>query len=285
MICAICKHAVADTGLLCDDCSDELASAEIAPEQIEDYIETPVAAGLIDQWGRPHRIEASTTVGRNVNAHGIAIFESSVSRLHARIERVGDAWIVRDLASANGTFIDSRQVQGSATIQDGERIRFGEISFHFLVDVASLPPPRFTSLIGKTVSSPDPRALTEPTLPLSRGDLAMRTLAMRLHEPTGGGGGVVEIDGKQVQLTTPQFELVSLLVARMTQESGLAEDARGFVKPTELMMKLSWDSQEPNDDHVRQLVRRVRRLLRKADLDELIESRPRTGYRLRVIPA
>jgi hypothetical protein len=40
----------------------------------------------------------------------------------------------------------------------------------------------------------------------------------------------------------------------------------------------------PNENHVKQLVRRVRRALMKVARGDLIESRHRFGYRLRAIP-
>jgi DNA-binding winged helix-turn-helix (wHTH) protein len=107
---------------------------------------------------------------------------------------------------------------------------------------------------------------------------------IRLHEPTGGGGGLVDVDGRQVQLTATQFELIALLVKRMADESHQPDLVRGFVRTSELIADLSWDTRDPGDNHVKQLVRRVRRALIKAEIGDLIESRHRFGYRLRAIP-
>ena len=115
-------------------------------------------------------------------------------------------------------------------------------------------------------------------------DVGLPELEMRLHEPTGGGGGVVEVTSKQVQLTATQFELFSLLVRRMVEEAHQPDLVRGFVRTSELIGDLSWDTRDPGDNHVKQLVRRVRRALIKADIGDLIESRHRFGYRLRVVP-
>ena len=103
-----------------------------------------------------------------------------------------------------------------------------------------------------------------------------------LQAPRGGGGGLVVIDGRPVQLTTPQYELMALLVDRMRSDAAKPDDERGFVAMTELM-RLSLDVSNPGDDHVRQLVRRVRRALLKADIGDLIEAKRGVGYRLRVV--
>jgi DNA-binding response OmpR family regulator len=109
-------------------------------------------------------------------------------------------------------------------------------------------------------------------------------MTFKLHEPTGGGGGLVEVDGKQVQLTTTQFELMALMVRRMAAEAHQPEIVRGFVRSSELIADLSWDTHDPTENHVKQLVRRVRRALIKSEIGDLIESRHRFGYRLRAIP-
>ena len=103
-------------------------------------------------------------------------------------------------------------------------------------------------------------------------------------QPTGGGGGLIEVNGKQVQLTTTQFELMALMIRRMGNEAHQPELVRGFVRSSELIADLSWDTREPSENHVKQLVRRVRRALIKSEIGDLIESRHRFGYRLRAIP-
>jgi DNA-binding response OmpR family regulator len=115
-------------------------------------------------------------------------------------------------------------------------------------------------------------------------DVGLPTMSFQLHEPTGGGGGLIEVDGKQVQLTTTQFELMALMIRRMASEEHQPELVRGFVRSSELIADLSWDTREPSENHVKQLVRRVRRALIKNEIGDLIESRHRFGYRLRAIP-
>src|SRR3569623_3368564 len=71
----------------------------------------------------------------------------------------------------------------------------------------------------------------------------------------------------------------------MATEQLQPELVRGFVRSSELIADLSWDTREPSENHVKQLERRVRRALVKSDIGDLIESRHRFGYRLRAIPA
>jgi hypothetical protein len=275
--------------VLCEECRDELSSPiKIMPEQIQLHGARPTMAALIDIWGRPHRLDPRTLIGRQVDGQGLAILEPSVSRHHAHLTLDNDEWTVRDLGSANGTFQDDKLIANPIEVHEGDRIRFGHIAFYFVEDVARLPPPRLGRTMTATIRPTD-RSATLQSFPIQPADdegtdVGLPVMSFKLHEPTGGGGGLIEVDGKQVQLTTTQFELMALMIKRMAGELHQPELVRGFVRSSELIADLSWDTREPSENHVKQLVRRVRRALIKSEIGDLIESRHRFGYRLRAIP-
>ncbi|MBA2543998.1 MAG: FHA domain-containing protein, partial [Deltaproteobacteria bacterium] len=220
----------------------------------------------------------------------LAILEPSVSRHHAHVTLDGEVWTLRDLGSANGPYLDDKMIEAAVQINDGDRVRFGHIAFYFITDISRLPTPRIGRTATVTIKPPEQRAVV-PTLPEvepfeeeERTNVGLPAMTFQLHEPTGGGGGLIEVDGKQVQLTTTQFELMALMIRRMASESHQPELVRGFVRSSELIADLSWDTREPSENHVKQLVRRVRRALIKSEIGDLIESRHRFGYRLRAIP-
>jgi len=288
----------AEVGVLCEEGRDELSSPiRITPEQIQLRVQRPTSAALVDLWGRAHQLDPRTLIGRQIDAHGLAVLEPSVSRHHAHLTLDNDQWTVRDLGSANGTYIDDKLVESPTTVVDGTRVRFGHIAFYLIQDIDRLPAPRISRSQTTTLRPTDVQhtpGTPRPAPPSAqaqdkfeeeeRTDVGLPEMRFRLHEPTGGGGGLIEIDGKQVQLTTTQFELMALMIKRMATERHQPELVRGFVRSSELIADLSWDTREPSENHVKQLVRRVRRALMKSEIGDLIESRHRFGYRLRAIP-
>ncbi len=292
--CPVCVERPAEVGVLCEECRDDLSSPiRISQEQILGRVQAVTSAALLDLWGRPHQLDAHSRIGRQIEERGVAVLEPSVSRNHAELLHEDGKWMIRDLGSANGTFVEDKLIEAPTHVLSGQRLRFGHIAFYLVEDMARLPPPK-TSRTTTTTIRPGalplvraPHAGVDPTsddFVEERTDVGLPEMRFRLHEPTGGGGGLIEVDGKQVQLTTTQFELMALMIRRMASESHQPELVRGFVRSSELIADLSWDTREPSENHVKQLVRRVRRALMKSEIGDLIESRHRFGYRLRAIP-
>ena len=111
MSCAVCGQRPAVMGVLCVPCADRLKSpVALAPEQIVAHDMRDANAALVDVWGRPHRIDTSIQIGRASDGPTLCVIEPTVSRHHASFAREGERWIVRDLGSANGTFVDDARV-------------------------------------------------------------------------------------------------------------------------------------------------------------------------------
>lgn len=78
--------------------------------------------------GRATTVRAMiTTVGRDPGA-GLPLDDESVSRMHARLDREGDALIVTDLKSSNGTSVNGQDVLRSA-LRPGDVVSFGDVQF------------------------------------------------------------------------------------------------------------------------------------------------------------
>jgi pSer/pThr/pTyr-binding forkhead associated (FHA) protein len=89
-------------------------------------------------WERPDgsRVEFELTapimtVGRDETAD-IQVDEPLVSRLHARIERRGEAFVVLDLGSTNYTRVNGERVS-ERTLTHGDEVHFARARCQFLV--------------------------------------------------------------------------------------------------------------------------------------------------------
>lgn len=251
----------------------------IVPEQIILRGTKPTSSALVDAWGRVHSLDPRTSVGRD-GADGLFLFEPHVSRRHAVIARKGSRWWLTDLHSSNGTFLDGERISKRTELQHAARITFGVLNMFYVAHADVVGAPRSTR---RNTTNALPRATTARNRLRTR-ELELPQIKMRYHEPTGGGGGLVQLLGKTVQLTPPQLELVVILAQRMAADTATPADERGFVAAAHLLEVVSLDATGPNPDNIRQLVRRVRRVFHAAGLPDLIESRRGRGYRFRTPP-
>ena len=75
-------------------------------------------------------------VGRDGEA-AIQIDEPLVSRLHARLERRGDGWVVRDLDSTNFTRVNGQRVGRERELEDGDELLFARARCVFRLGASS----------------------------------------------------------------------------------------------------------------------------------------------------
>lgn len=71
-----------------------------------------------------------TTIGRHPEC-GIVVDAGAVSRYHAKIVANSDDYLVEDLGSRNGTFLNGQLLTKPEHLQEGDRIRISEIEFTF----------------------------------------------------------------------------------------------------------------------------------------------------------
>ena len=84
-------------------------------------------------------LQKELTIGRDV-ANNICLDDFSVSRRHCMIVQSGDKFLVRDLGSHNGTFVNGSAVE-ERLLEHGDRIAVGSSVFQFSVSPAKTPAP------------------------------------------------------------------------------------------------------------------------------------------------
>ncbi|MDX1581970.1 MAG: FHA domain-containing serine/threonine-protein kinase [Thermoanaerobaculia bacterium] len=71
-----------------------------------------------------HRLTADDVMVGRDRSCGIVLSHPAVSRRHARITRRGDEFVVEDLQSANGTYVNNRKID-KVSLSPGDVVRFG----------------------------------------------------------------------------------------------------------------------------------------------------------------
>jgi predicted component of type VI protein secretion system len=94
------------------------------------------------------------TIGRD-STNEIVINDAEVSRRHARLTFQGGKYVLEDLGSTNGTFVNGQRLAGPRVLKTGEVVSFGE-QIVLVFEAVSLDP-------GATMVSP--RAAAVPAAP------------------------------------------------------------------------------------------------------------------------
>ncbi len=110
----------------------------------------------VETFTHPVKLEhAETTIGRETSNH-IRLAHGAVSRSHAKISCTAGQYILTDLQSRNGTFVNRSRIQ-RAVLHSDDMIHFGNRGFLF-----KLENPEYTSkTIEKPVSLPETVSITE----------------------------------------------------------------------------------------------------------------------------
>jgi len=83
------------------------------------------AATIQIEWDRP-----ILTLGRDP-ANDIVIDHPLASRRHARLERDENGYLIRDLDSTNGTYVNGERIEGVQTLHNQDRIWIADAEIVF----------------------------------------------------------------------------------------------------------------------------------------------------------
>ncbi|MDP2874554.1 MAG: FHA domain-containing protein [Holophaga sp.] len=106
------------------------------------------------------------TVGRGPG-NALCLEDASVSSHHAVFRHTGGQWLLQDLDSTNGTWVNGNRIQGRAWLSPGDAVRFGVVNVRlegFGASQPAAPPPVPGAAVR--VPPPPPQPLPPPTPPL-----------------------------------------------------------------------------------------------------------------------
>jgi pSer/pThr/pTyr-binding forkhead associated (FHA) protein len=100
----------------------------------------PGLGTLVERVAHPHAVatlvlpasdNAFLVVGRSRRCD-VVVDDLSVSREHAALVLYGGQWFVCDRSSTNGTRVNGRRIWGTASVQPGDLVSFGEARFRLM---------------------------------------------------------------------------------------------------------------------------------------------------------
>jgi hypothetical protein len=154
MVCERCGHVNQTGARFCSSCGSPLAAAhdddstttmtlsavEAADleDEFERYLEgLPPGVGLLvvrhgPDAGSSYRLErAVTTVGRHPDSD-IFLDDVTVSRRHVRIDHDAQGYLMNDVGSLNGTYVNRTRVD-EARLRHGDEVQVGRYRLSFVL--------------------------------------------------------------------------------------------------------------------------------------------------------
>jgi adenylate cyclase len=174
---------------------------------------------------------ATRSVGRT-EACDIPVPDTTVSRRHAELVTDAEGLLVRDLGSANGTYVNDAPV-GEARLAAGDRLRFGQCGFRVEADGAPSGPPRPAAVAGAGIVRQVPMPAPGVVGPVDEADRTQRKLSLLLQVSTALAKAR-DVDALLAQIVAHVFQVlpadraaILLCDGAGRLEPRLSRDARG----------------------------------------------------------
>jgi hypothetical protein len=103
-------------------------------------------------------------IGRD-SSNGVAINDAEVSRKHSRLTFQGGKYVLEDLGSTNGTFVNGQRLAGPVVLKPGDVISLGE-HIVLMYEVVNVDPGATVAISRKSLQ-PEPPPLAPSSLPPS----------------------------------------------------------------------------------------------------------------------
>ncbi len=212
----------------------------------DDWMSTHLSLpGLVTLYAPEHGAPAAVPLtdellmGRAPPADLLLPFRS-VSHAHARSLRRGERWLVEDLQSHNGTFVNGARVL-RAVLSHGDQLRLGAVVLElreqgierFFEPLASTPlPVCVEALVGPSLSALRREILRFapvdlPVLVLGESGTGKELVARALHAASGRAGGFAAVNCAAMPASLMEAELFG---AKRGAFTGLDHDRLGLVR-------------------------------------------------------
>lgn len=148
IVCSRCGHPNSEASNYCSSCGFDLHRSHEEPTSehavvtidSDDSDAEPPAPGsavFVVKRGRKagerYNVTAThTTIGRHPESD-IFLDDVTVSRRHAEVHREGEAVLLNDAGSLNGTYLNRTRIE-SGSLRSGDEVQIGKFKLVFLTD-------------------------------------------------------------------------------------------------------------------------------------------------------
>ena len=105
------------------------AAATPTQPQVAPLASLLVRSGTLKGRRLPVKVPV-VNIGR-AEFNDVVIADASVSTSHAKLQRRDDVWVLTDLGSTNGTFVEGERLSGEVALGPGTTVKFGEVAVLF----------------------------------------------------------------------------------------------------------------------------------------------------------
>ncbi|MDQ3106683.1 MAG: zinc-ribbon and FHA domain-containing protein [Actinomycetota bacterium] len=134
--CSSCGHALGQADEPTTITFQSIDPGDLAEDQVVTVPEMPDGGGLL--WvkrgpnaGSKYALDKSTVqAGRHPDSD-IFLDDITVSRRHAEFTRTDDGYVVRDVGSLNGTYLNRDRIEESP-LENGDEVQIGKFKLVFL---------------------------------------------------------------------------------------------------------------------------------------------------------
>jgi hypothetical protein len=153
-----------------------------------DRLRLKITAG--NARGAEIQVEDEFVIGRQGSEEGQLGQDAEISRRHARVARVGGDFVIEDLGSTNGTFVNGRRITDREILSAGDRIQVGATTLVVQVSVPSAAEPE-----PGPASEPDADTRSSAVTPAPPPPVAELPppLSLRLHVDPAAGEARIDL--------------------------------------------------------------------------------------------
>jgi pSer/pThr/pTyr-binding forkhead associated (FHA) protein len=160
VFCNNCGHRNPAASNFCSSCghalghgADEPTTITFQPidpsegteEQVVSVPDLPEGAGIL--WvkrgpnaGSKYALDKDTVLAGRHPDSDIFLDDITVSRRHAEFRRTADGYVVKDVGSLNGTYLNRDRIDDEATIANGDEVQIGKFKLVFLSSAGDVAP-------------------------------------------------------------------------------------------------------------------------------------------------